>query len=64
MFTKNFKNRIKENIKTIKKLPKVKGIKKILYPGENKFYRYKKNFKKNIVIKNNIKKEIKELLTD
>tara|TARA_Y100000996_G_scaffold415223_1_gene408806 strand:+ start:2992 stop:3999 length:1008 start_codon:yes stop_codon:yes gene_type:complete len=64
LFTKNFKNRIKENIKTIKKLPKVKGIKKILYPGENKFYRYKKNFKKNIVIKNNIKKEIKELLTD
>ena len=64
LFTKNFKNRIKENIKTIKKLPKVKGIKKILYPGENKFYRYKKNFRKNIVIKNNIKKEIKELLTD
>ena len=64
LFTKNFKNRIKENIKTIKKLPKVKGIKKILYPGENKFYRYKKNFKKNIVIKNNIKKEIKELLTN
>ena len=29
LFTKNFKNRIKENIKTIKKLPKVKGIKKI-----------------------------------
>ena len=64
LFTKNFKNRIKENIKTIKKLPKVKGIKKILYPGENKFYRYKKNFKKNIVIKNNIKKEIKELLNN
>ena len=62
LFTKNFKNRIKENIKTIKKLPKVKGIKKILYPGENKFYRYKKNFKKNIIIKNNIEKEIKELL--
>ena len=64
LFTKNFKNRIKENIKTIKKLPKVKGIKKILYPGENKFYRYKKNSKKNIIIKNNIEKEIKELLTD
>ena len=64
LFTKNFKNRIKENIKTIKKLPKVKGIKKILYPGENKFYRYKKNLKKNIEIKNNIEKEIKELLTD
>ena len=64
LFTKNFKNRIKENIKTIKKLPKVKGIKKILYPGENKFYRYKKNFKKNIIIKNNIEKEIKELLTN
>ena len=50
LFTKNFKNRIKENIKTIKKLPKVKGIKKILYPGENKFYRYETNSKKEIKI--------------
>ena len=64
LFTNNFKNRIKDNIKTIKKLPKVKGIKKILYPGENKFYRYKKNFKKNIIIKNNIKRDIQELLND
>ena len=64
LFTNNFKNRIKDNIKTIKKLPKVKGIKKILYPGENKFYRYKKNFKKNIIIKDNIKRDIQELLND
>ena len=62
LFTKNFKNRIKENIKTIKKLPKVKGIKKILYPGENKFFRYKNNLKKDITLKNSIKKDIEELL--
>jgi len=64
LFANNFKNRIKNNIKIIKRLPKVKGIKKILYPGENKFYRYKKNLKKNIEIKNNIEKEIKELLNN
>ena len=63
LFTKNFKNRIKENIKTIKKLPKVKGIKKILYPGENKFYRYKKNFKKEISIPDIIKKDLETLIS-
>ena len=50
LFQKDYNKRIKDNIKTIKKLPKVKGIKKILYPGQNKFNRYKQNFKKNIVI--------------
>ena len=42
LFQSNFKTRIKENIKRIKKLPKLKGLKKILYPGENKLRRYKK----------------------
>ena len=60
----NFRNRIKDNINTIKKLPKIKGIKKILYPGENKFYRYKKNLKKNIIIKDNIEQDIRELLNN
>ena len=46
LFQKNYIKRIKENIKITKKLPKLKGIKKILYPGENKFFRYKKKFKK------------------
>ena len=50
LFTNNYKSRIKDNIRIIKKLPKLKGIKKILYPGENKFYRYKTNFKKEIKI--------------
>ena len=39
-----------DNIKTIKKLPKVKGVKEIMYPGENKFNRYKKNLEKQINI--------------
>ena len=64
LFANSFSNRIKDNINTIKKLPKVKGIKKILYPGENKFYRYKKNLKKNIIIKDNIERDIKELLNN
>ena len=63
LFANNFRNRIKDNINTIKKLPKVKGIKKILYPGENKFYRYKKNLKKEILIPNNIKKDLEALVS-
>ena len=62
LFQKNYNKRIKDNIKTIKKLPKIKGVKEILYPGENKFSRYKKNLKKDIILKKNIQKDIKELL--
>ena len=62
LFVNNYNNRIKENIKRIKNLPKIKGTKKIVYPGQNKFYRYKKNIKKEIKIPKNIKKEINILL--
>ena len=62
LFVRNFNNRIKNNIQIIKRLPKIKGIKKILYPGENKFYRFKKNIKNEIKINNNIAKDIKKLL--
>ena len=62
LFFSNFNKRIRDNIKIIKNLPKIKGVKKITYPGENKFYRYIKNAKKNIIISNNIKQDIKELL--
>ena len=59
---KNFNNRIKDNIRTIKKLPKIKGVKEILYPGQNKFNRYKNNLKKEIKISNNILKDLNSLL--
>ena len=62
LFVNNYKNRIKKNINTIKKLPKIKGVKKILYPGESKLERYKKNIKKNIYIPKDIKIEIEKLL--
>ena len=58
----NFKNRIKDNIRTIKKLPKMKNVKKILYPGENKFNRYKINIKKEIKISKNILKDLNSLI--
>ena len=61
LFVKNFNNRIKDNIKTIKKLPKINGIKEIMYPGENKFNRYKKNQKKKINITDIIKKDLEFL---
>ena len=62
LFEKDFKKRIKKNIKVIKKLPKIKGVKKILYPGENKFYRYKQNIKKNVSINQSIKDDIEDLI--
>ena len=58
LFVKDYKKRIKENLKKIKKLPKLKGIKKIYYPGENKSERYKINSKNEINIPINILNEI------
>ena len=63
LFQKNYNQRIKDNIKTIKKLPKIKGIKEIMYPGQNKFNRYKNNLKKEISISEIIKKDLKTLIS-
>ena len=62
LFQKNYNQRIKDNIKTIKKLPKIKGVKEIMYPGENKFYRFKKNLNRTILINNNVMDDINALL--
>ena len=61
IFTKNFSKRIKDNIKKVKKLPKLKGVKKIVYPGENKMKRLKKNLNKKIKIPEKIKQDLNEL---
>ena len=61
LFVKNYKARIKENIKIIKKLPKIKGVKEIMYPGQNKYKRFKLNLKKEIKIPRNIKKDLEIL---
>ena len=58
LFVKNYKTRIKENIKIIKKLPKIKGVKEIMYPGQNKYKRFKLNSKNEIRIPMNIKKDL------
>ena len=63
LFVKNYKIRIKKNIKIVKKLPKIKGVKNIVYPGENKLNRFKSNLKKNINISYNIKKDLDLLLS-
>jgi len=52
---------IKENIKRIKRLPKIKGVKEILYPGQSKQRRYKKNLNKQINIPANIAEDLKKL---
>ena len=62
LFVNNYNKRIKENIQRIKKLPRIKGTKRIVYPGQNKFSRYAKNIKKKINIPKNIKREIEMLL--
>ena len=61
LFQKNYNQRIKDNIKTIKKLPKIKGVKEIMYPGQNKFNRYKTNLKKEISINDIIQKDLEFL---
>ena len=58
LFVKNYTKRIKENIKRIKKLPKLKGVSKIYYPGEHKAERFKKNLKKGIKVPISILREI------
>jgi len=61
LFVNNYNKRIKENIKRIKKLPKLKGVKEILYPGQNKYNRLKNNLKKEIKITEVIKRDLQFL---
>ncbi len=62
LFVKDFNSRIRENIKRIKKLPKIKGVKEIVYPGQNKYKRIKMNSKKNIKISKFVKRDLNILL--
>ncbi len=61
LFVGNYSVRIKENIKRIKRLPKIKGVKEILYPGQSKQRRYKRNLNKKINIPANIAEDLKKL---
>ena len=58
LFVKNYNLRIKDNIKKIKKLPKIKGVKEIVYPGQNKYKRFSVNFRKEIKLTKNTKKDL------
>ena len=61
LFVKNYNSRIKDNIRTIKRLPKIKGVKEIMYPGQNKYKRFKMNLKKEIKISKIVEKDLKIL---
>ena len=61
LFQRNYNERIKENIRIIKKLRKLKGVKEIMYPGQSKFKRFKENAKKKINITEIIKKDLEIL---
>ena len=62
IFIGNYNQRIKKNINRVKRITKIKGVKHILYPGEGKFKRFKKNINKNINISRNIMVELERLL--
>ena len=61
LFVKNFNKRIKENVRKVKKLPKIKEVKEIVYPGENKFKRFNVNKNKKIKLSDTIRKDLKIL---
>ena len=52
---------LENNIKTIKRLPKINGVKEIVYPGQNKYKRFKMNSKNNIKLSEIIKKDLEIL---
>ena len=58
---KNFIKEMKINISRIKRLPKAKGFKSILYPGERKNKIYRKNLNKDISIPSKSVNEINEV---
>ena len=64
IFVNNYNRRIVENIKRVKRLPKAKGHKEIMYPGENKFKRYKSNKNKMINLSIKINNQIQNLLNE
>ena len=61
LFASNYKSQIKKNIRRIKKLPKLRGIKKIKYHGEGIYERYKNNYNKNIKLSKKVQLELKIL---
>ena len=61
LFVKDYNKRIKDNINRVKKLPKIKGIKEIMYPGQNKYKRFRVNSNKEIKISDVIKKDLEIL---
>ena len=62
LFINNYNKRIKENIKKVKSLSKIKKGKDIFFPGQNKFERLRQNSNKKIKIPSNILKDINILL--
>ena len=61
LFVKGYNSRIKDNINKIKRLPKIKGVKEIMYPGQNKYKRFLINSKKEIKISDTTKKDLEVL---
>jgi LDH2 family malate/lactate/ureidoglycolate dehydrogenase len=57
----NFIKEMRNNIKLVKRLPKAKGFKSILYPGERKNKIYKNKVNRDISIPSKILSEMNKL---
>ena len=64
LFNKKFKKEITKNIQIVKKLPKLKGVTEIKYPGQKKYEKYKQNLKKNIFLSKKLANELEDLLKE
>ena len=61
LFNKNYKKQMIKNIIRVKRLPKIKGVKEIMYPGQNKDKRFRMNLKKEIKLSKIIQKDLVDL---
>ena len=64
LFVKNFTERLSKSIKIVKRLPKIRGVTEIKYPGQKKYERYRNNFNKNIYLSKKVAKELEILLRE
>ncbi len=65
IFVNNFDIRMKKNIARIKRLPRTNKKKEILFPGQNRYLKMKRNNKKNFIkIPKKIKSELYKLLNE
>ena len=64
LFNKDYKKQIKLNLRSVKNLPRLKGVTEINYPGQKKYERFKKNLNKKINLPKKVLEELNILLKE